>query len=112
MVRGCETTLDIAPRSTQRGIRSGSCATGGRRRPIKPFPLWPDATEFAMQSRNVKCQLQMLLGAKVNYLRHEGPPISGRRIDAGMWISMKDTDIQQLLARLRELHKKCYPDEP
>jgi len=29
-----------------------------------------------------------------------------------MWISMKDTDIQQLLARLRELHKKCYPGEP
>jgi hypothetical protein len=35
-----------------------------------------------------------------------------RRIDAGVWISMKDTDIQQLLARLRELHKKCGPDEP
>jgi len=43
---------------------------------------------------------------KVNYLRHEGPPISGRRIDAVVWISMKDTDIQQLLARLRKLHKK------
>jgi hypothetical protein len=49
---------------------------------------------------------------KVNYLRHEGPPISGRRIDAGVWIGMKDTDIEQLLARLRELHKKCHPDEP
>jgi hypothetical protein len=25
---------------------------------------------------------------------------------------MKDTDVEQLLARLGELHEKCHPDEP